>query len=99
LIRPRREGFTVNGVSMIGKLSAITAMFIILTVLQPLSASALEPVFQIRAKNGHTIVGDPLQRLSGVLDPENSVRIGVELGPGLWAGYDSTHGLAMVLEF
>jgi hypothetical protein len=89
----------MNCLSMIGKLSAITAMLIFLTVLQPLSASALEPVFEIRAKDGHTIVGAPFQRLSSVLDAENTVRIGVELRPGLRAGYDSEHGLAMVFEF
>ncbi|MGO9567245.1 MAG: hypothetical protein ACLP5H_06880 [Desulfomonilaceae bacterium] len=89
----------MNGRSMIGKLSAMTATLLFLTVLQPLSVSALEPVFEIRAKDGHTVVGDPLQRLSDVLDAENSVRIGVELRPGLRAGIDSEHGLALVFEF
>jgi hypothetical protein len=87
------------GLSMIGKLSAMTAMLIFLNFLQPLSSSALETVFEIRAKDGHTIVGDPFQRLTGVLDPENFVRIGVELRPGLRAGFDSKHGLGLVLEF
>ena len=45
----------MNGLSMMGKLSAITAILIFLTALQPLSASALEPVFKIRAKDGHTM--------------------------------------------
>ena len=89
----------MNCLSTMGKLSAITAMLIFLTVLQPLSASAFEPVFEMRAKDGHTIVGAPFQMLSGVMDPENTVRIGVELMPGLRAGYDSEHGLAMVFEF
>jgi hypothetical protein len=89
----------MNFLSTMCKLSAITALLIFLTVLQPLSASALEPVFEMKAKDGHTIVGAPFQRLSGVLDPENTVRIGVELMPGLWAGYGSEHGLAMVFEF
>ena len=61
----------MNGLAMMGKLSAITAILIFLTALQPLSASALEPVFKIRAKDGHTIVGAPFQMLSGVMDPEN----------------------------
>jgi hypothetical protein len=89
----------MNCLSTTGKLSTITALLIFLTVLQPLSASALEPVFEMRAKDGHTIVGSPFQRLSGVLDHENTVRIGVELMPGLRVGYDSEHGLAMVFEF
>lgn len=90
----------MTGSSAIGKLYALTTMLMCLTVLQPLSVSALEPVFEIRAKDGHTVVGVPLQKLSGVLNPENSVRIGAELRPGLMIGFASEHGLVgMVLQF
>ena len=89
----------MTGSSAIRKLSATTAMLIFLTVLQPLSAFALEPVFEVRAKDGHTVVGDPLQKLSGVLNPENSVRLGVELRPGLNIGFASEQGLGMILQF
>ena len=89
----------MNGLVMMGKLSAITAILIFLTALQPLSASALEPVFKIRAKDGHTIVGAPFQMLSGVMDPENTVRMGIELRPGMIIGFHSKHGFGLVLEF
>jgi hypothetical protein len=89
----------MNGLSMMGKLSAITAILIFLTALQPLSASALEPVFEIRAKDGHTIGDAPFQKLSAGMDPENTVRMGFELRPGMMIGFNSKYGLGLVLEF
>ena len=89
----------MKGLSMMGKLSAITAILIFLTALQPLSASALEPVFEIRARDGHTIVDAPFQKLSAVMDPENYVRMGIELRPGMTIGFNSKHGFGLVLEF
>ncbi len=83
----------------IGKLLGLLAIAFCLAILQPPLASAFEPVLDIRAKDGTAVIGDPFQKLAGAMDPENSVRIGVELRSGLWAGYDSRHGLAMVLDF
>jgi hypothetical protein len=81
------------------KLSGLLALAISLSTLQPPPASAFEPVFEIRAKNGTAVVGAPFQRLAGVMDPDNSVRIGLELRSGLWIGYSSQHGLATVYEY
>lgn len=83
----------------IGKLSGLLAIVISLAILQPPPASAFEPVFDIRAKNGTAVIGDPFQKLAGVMDPENSVRVGVELRSGLWIGYSSQHGLAIVFDY
>ncbi len=85
--------------SVIGKLFVIATILLLLAALQPPSASALESVFEIRAKNGHTIVGGSFPRLFGVLNPENSLRIGVELRPGLMIGFESEHGLGMIFQF
>lgn len=89
----------MNAEHIIGKLSVLVTIIVVLVVFYPRPASAVEPVFEIRAKNGTAVAGYPAQRLVGALDPDNSVRIGVELGSGLWIGYTSRHGLAMVFEF
>jgi hypothetical protein len=89
----------VNTLSIIGKLSAVAIAVMMLVSWQPKTASAFEPVYEIRAKNGTDLVGGPLQRLVAVLDPHNSVRVGVEMRPDLWIGYSSRHGLAMVFDF
>jgi hypothetical protein len=89
----------VSTFSIIGKFSVVATIIMMLVSSQPRPASAFEPVYEIRAKNGTDVIGDRFQKVAGALDPENFVRIGVELGSDLWIGYDSEHGLAMVLDF
>lgn len=89
----------MNARYIIGKLSVLAAIMMVLVVFQPKTASAVEPVFEIRAKDGHTIVDAPFQRLSGAMDAENYVRMGIELRRGIRIGFDSKHGFGLVLDF
>ena len=89
----------MNARYLIGKLSVLATIMMVLVVFQPKTASGLEPVFEIRAKDGTAIVGETAHRLAGAMDPENSVRMGIELRPGMTIGFDSKHGFGMVLEF
>jgi hypothetical protein len=75
------------------------AAILILGMLFDLPLFAWEPLFEIRTKGGTDIGSEPLQKLAGVMDSESSVRIGIELIPGITIGYDSVHGVAMVFEF
>lgn len=72
---------------------------IILAVLAPSPSFAFQPVFEIRTKHGTVADGTLTQKFADATDPENSLRIGIELKHGIWLGYDSAHGLAMVYEF
>jgi hypothetical protein len=89
----------MSSLSTIGRLSALVIAVAMLVFLQPRQVSAFELVYEIRATNGTELAGDRLQRLAGVLDPDNSVRVGIELRPDLWLGYSSRDGVTMVLDF
>ena len=84
---------------IIGKLSVLAATMMVLVAFQPITASGVEPVFEIRAKDGTAIVGDTTHRLAGAMDPENTVRVGFELRPGMMIGFNSKHGFGLLLEF
>jgi hypothetical protein len=84
---------------IIGKFLAVAITIVMLVLSQPRLVSAFELVYEIRANNGTELLGDPLQRLVGTLDADNSVRVGVKVRPGLWIGYSSRDGLSMVLDF
>lgn len=89
----------MNARYMIGKLLVLAAIMMVLVVFQPKTASGVEPVFEMRAKDGTAIVGEKAHRLAGVMDPENTVRMGIELRPGMIIGFHSKHGFGLVLEF
>jgi len=61
----------------------------------PPAASAWNMVFEIRANSGQPA---PETNFQALMDPQNSVTIGVEL-MGIRIGYDSRNGIAAVIEF
>ena len=89
----------MNARCIIGKLSVLATIMMVLVVFQPTTASGIEPVFEIRAKDGTAIVGETAHRLAGAMDPENTVRMGFELRAGMMIGFNSKHGFGLVLEF
>jgi hypothetical protein len=84
---------------IIGKMSAVAAVVTVLTALVAVPVAAWDTVFEIRAKDGTAIVGETTHRLAGAMDPENTVRMGFELRPGMMIGFNSKYGFGLVMEF
>jgi len=89
----------MNAPRSIGKLTAIVTVATILTFFVALPASALDTVFEIRARNGPVGLDEPGSTLVRLMDPQNSVRVGVELRPGMLIGFDSKYGVGIIVEF
>jgi hypothetical protein len=89
----------MNALNIIGKLSVLATIMMVLVLFQPSTASGIEPVFEIRAKDGTAIVGETARKLAGSMDPENTVRMGLELRPRMMIGFNSKHGFGLLLEF
>ncbi len=72
----------------------LTLMFVTASWLT--SATGLTPTFQVYARDGTPINNN---RLEYLLDPASSVRIGIEVRPDTRIGFDSKHGLGIVIDF
>ena len=83
----------------IGKPYVFALMFLLAIVLQPLTASAWETVFEIRDRHSYGMDDKRFEKNRALTIPSDSVRIGVELRPGLTIGFDSEHGLGMFARF